>query len=159
MARRRRSDPEPSLFSFLSVLKAVMGTLTLIISGMSHLAFANPKQRIDIEAFTPGKKSAVYVECRSDGLLLHPDRVGDGAPTFVAREDLDLPEGAWSTLRRSLELDGHHYLMLLVRPDGVRTFHDARATLGDAAIDVGYEPLFGTGDVQLHERAGEGARR
>ena len=125
MARRRRSDPEPSLFSFLSVLKAVMGTLTLIISGMSHLAFANPKQRIDLEAFTPGKKSAVYVECRGDGLLLHPDREGSAAPIFVARDDIELPDSDWSTLRRSLELDGHHYLMLLVRPDGVRTFHEA----------------------------------
>ena len=71
MARRLRREPEPSLFSFLSVLKAVMGTLTLIISGMSHLAFANPKQRVEVEAFEPGKKSAIHVECRAEGRMIH----------------------------------------------------------------------------------------
>jgi hypothetical protein len=148
VARRRRSDPEPSLFSFLSVLKAVMGTLTLIISGMSHLAFANPQQRIELEAFTPGKKTAIHVECRGDGLLLHGEEEG-AAPRFVARDEIGRPGGTWSSLRRSLELDAHHYLMFLVRAEGVGTFHEARASLGDAAIDVGYEPLFGTGEVKL----------
>lgn len=150
--RRPRRDPEPSLFSFLSVLKAVMGTLTLIISGMSHLAFANPKQRIEVEAFTPGKKSAVHVECRAEGVVIHPEEGSEASPTLVRRGALDAADSDWSVLRRSLENDPQHYLMLLVRADGVGTFHDARASLGDAPIDVGYEPLFGTGDVQLRQR-------
>jgi hypothetical protein len=152
VARRARKDPEPSLFSFLSVLKAVMGTLTLIICGMSHLAFANPKQRVELEAFKPGKKQPIVVECREDGILIHPQEGGTSSPAFVSRTDLDAGDSEWGVLRRSLEHDAQHYLMLLVRADGIRTFHAARASLGDSPVEVAYEPIFGTGDVQLRER-------
>ena len=152
MARRRARDPELTLFPFLSVLAAVMGTLILIITGMSQIGLANPKQRVEIEPFEPGKKSPVYVECRREGLLIHPDDPTAGEPVFVRRYAMDDAEGAWVGLRTRLQYDSARYLMMLVRSDGVGTFGDARATLGDTNIDVGYEPLFGAGDVRFHER-------
>jgi hypothetical protein len=35
----------------------------------------------------------------------------------------------------------------------VRAFDDARASVSDTGIDVGYEPLFGSGGVRFHERS------
>ena len=154
MARRRPNDIELTLFPFLSVLAAVMGTLILIIAGNSQLALANPKQRVDIEPFNPARKSPIYVECRDDGVLIHPDDPTTGRATFVARYDIGLADSAWATLTRRLEVDGTRYLLLLVRPDGVGTFSDARATVSGTHIDLGYEPLFGKGKVQFRPRRG-----
>ena len=155
MARARSTDPEPSLFPFLSVLAAVMGTLTLIIAGMSQIALAAPRPRVDVERFDPGKKRAVYVECRSDGLLLHPDPdEADESPAFVATCDVRSDDGEWGALRRRLTHDAGRYLVLLVRADGVAAFHAAREAIGDAPIDVAHEPLFGTGDVRFRRRPG-----
>jgi hypothetical protein len=41
---------------------------------------------------------------------------------------------------------------MLVRQDGVATFGAVRDAVGDTAIDVGYEPLFGNGDVLFHRK-------
>jgi len=155
MARRRTSDPELTLFPFLSVLAAVMGTLILIIAGNSQLALANPKQRVDVEAFHPDKKSSVYVECRDDGVLIYPDDPNDGRGSFVERYDIGLSDSAWATLVRRLEYDGTRYLLLLVRPEGVGTFKEVRATVSGTNIDLGYEPLFGKGKVQFRPKRGQ----
>ena len=152
MARRRSESPQPSLFPFLSVLAAVMGTLILIIAGMSQLALANPKQRIKTDPFDPGKKNAVYVECRKDGVLIYPEDPTDGEPEFVSRRDIRNDGGEWFALTRRLEYDDTRYLMLLVRPEGVGTYSDARASVSGTTIDLGYEPLFGTGSVSFRSR-------
>lgn len=153
MARARSADPEPSLFPFLSVLAAVMGTLTLIIAGMSQIALAAPRPRVDVERFDPGKKSAVHVECRADGLLLHPDHEdARESPTLVGWGDIRRDDGEWGALRRRLTHDPGRYLVLLVRADGIAAFHAARETIGDAPIDVAHEPLFGTGEVRFRRR-------
>ena len=155
MARRRTSDPELSLFPFLSVLAAVMGTLILIIAGNSQLALANPKQRVDVEAVDVQKKSPIYVECRDDGVRIYPDDPTQGRGTFVERYDIGLSDSAWATLVRQLEYDDSRYLLLLVRPEGVGTFNEVRATVSGTNIDLGYEPLFGKGKVQFRPKRGQ----
>jgi hypothetical protein len=152
VARRKTKDPEFSLFPFVSVLVAVMGTLILIIAGMTQIGLASPKQRVELDTFDPTKKNPVYVECQRGGLLIHPDDPKADAPVFVARRDLDEPDSAWNALRMRLQYDSTRYLQMLVRRDGVGTFNDVRAALSDTGIDVGYEPLFGPGDVRFHER-------
>lgn len=152
MARRKTHDPEPTLFPFLSVLAAVIGTLILIISGMSQIALANPKQNVELDAWDPGKKRPIYVECRMDGLLIHRDDPTSGEPLFVAREAIPEPDSAWSGLVRRLEHAPDRYLLLLVRQNGVGTFHDARATVSGTGIDLGYEPLIGKGEVRFQPR-------
>jgi hypothetical protein len=153
MARRRPPDPQPTLFPFLSVLAAVMGTLILIIAGQSQLALANPKQRVDIDAFDPAKKNPIYVECRFDGVHIYPeDPLLDSEPKFVARYDMHQADSEWRSLTRRMEFDTSHYILLLVRPDGVGTFNDARASVSTVDIDLGYEPLFGTGDVRFRPK-------
>lgn len=149
MARRKTKDPEFSLFPFLSVLVSVMGTLILIIAGMTQIGLAVPKQRVEIDAFDPSKKNPVYVECQKEGVLIHPDDPTNGAPVFVTRYRMDDPDSAWYALKTRLQYDSTRYLQMLVRQDGVRTFNDVRAAVSDTGIDVGYEPLFGNGDVRF----------
>ena len=154
MARRKTKDPEFSLFPFLSVLVAVMGTLILIIAGMTQIGLASPKQRVEIEAFDATRKNPVYVECQKEGVLIHPDDPRAGAPVFVARRQLEASDGAWNALVMRLQYDPSRYLQMLVRKDGVATFNDLRAAVSDTGIDVGYEPLFGAGDVRFHRNGG-----
>jgi hypothetical protein len=152
VAKRKTKDPEFSLFPFLSVLVAVMGTLILIIAGMTQIGLASPKQRVEVDAFDPGKKNPVYVECQEDGVLIHPDDPTRGAPIFVERGGLEAPGSAWYSLLTRLEYDPNRYLQLLVRHDGVATFNAARASVSEAGIDVGYEPITGSGEVIFHKR-------
>lgn len=152
MARRKTKDPEFSLFPFMSVLVAVMGTLILIIAGTTQIGLASPKQRVEIDSFDPTKKNPVYVECQKEGVLIHPDDPTNGAPVFVARGDMDEPDSAWYALRMRLQYDSTRYLQMLVRKDGVRTFNDARMAVSDTGIDVGYEPLLGDGEVRFHQK-------
>ncbi len=152
MARRRTKDAEFSLFPFLSVLVSVMGTLILIIAGMTQIGLASPKQRVEIDAFDPARKNPVYVECQKEGVLIHPDDPSTGAPVFVARGEMEDPESAWFALMTRLTYDPTRYLQMLVRADGVGTFGDVRAAVSDTGIDVGYEPIFGAGDVRFHQK-------
>jgi hypothetical protein len=59
-----------------------MGTLILIITGMTQIGLASPKQRVEVDALDVAKKSPVYVECRKDGVLIHPDDPTSGTPVF-----------------------------------------------------------------------------
>jgi hypothetical protein len=156
VARRKTKDPEFSLFPFLSVLVAVMGTLILIITGMTQIGLASPKQRVEVDVLDVAKKNPVYVECRNDGVLIHPDDPTSGTPVFVPRRDLLRVDSPLNALLARLEYDPTRYLQMLVRQDGVATFGDVRDAVGDTAIDVGYEPLFGNGDVLFHRK---GSRR
>jgi hypothetical protein len=154
VARRKTKDPEFSLFPFLSVLVAVMGTLILIIAGMTQIGLASPRQRVAVDAFDATKKNPVYVECRRDGVVIHPDDPTTGPAAFVARDDLDAPGGAFAALVTRLSYDSTRYLDLLVRSDGVATFDAVREATSDTGIDVGYEPLFGDGVVTFKKGRG-----
>jgi hypothetical protein len=153
MARRRQSDPEPTLFPFLSVLAAVMGTLILIIAGMSQIALADPKPRIDVERFAPEKKSPVYVECRPQSLRIYPADPTRGEPIVVLRTDLQRADGQWRALVDDLDHDATRFLMFLVRSDGIGTFDEARASVAGSRIEVGYDPVFGSEEIRF--RAGQ----
>lgn len=150
MARRKTQDPEPSLFPFLSVLAAVMGTLVLIIAGMSKIALASPRQRIELDTFDPSKKSPIYVECRAEGLRIYPDNPAADTPIHVDRFNITSPTGPWAELVSRLSRAPNRYLLLLVRSDGIKVFHEARESVSGTGIDVGYEPLFGKGEVLFH---------
>ncbi|MBK8251537.1 MAG: hypothetical protein IPK82_02570 [Polyangiaceae bacterium] len=152
MARRKTLDPEPSLFPFLSVLAAVMGTLVLIISGMSKIALASPKQKIEVETFHPEKKAPIYVECREDELRIYGDDPSSGFAESVPRANMVLGSSAWQRLVQRLQRDSSHYILFLIRENGITTFESARTDVAGTNIEVGYEPLFGTGDVLFHNR-------
>ncbi len=151
--RRKSSAAEFTLFPFLSVLATVIGTL-ILISGMAQIALAKPKQRIEVEAFHPSKKDPIFVECRSSGLVIYADDPTTGEKVHVARYDIMTNDSAWDALWKRVQHDPNHYIQFLVREEGVGSFNDARATLADSGIEVGYEPLFIEGDLKFKRRPG-----
>ena len=153
MAKRKRtSSPAFTLFPFLGVLAGVIGTLILIIAGTSQIALANPKQRIEVDALDPAKKTALHVECRADGLVVHPSEGALDKALFIPKHQIEDQAGAWSDLAGRLELDPSRYLLFLVRSEGISTFNRARSALGETRIAVGYEPIFGDGDLSFKKK-------
>lgn len=142
MARtRKRSTLTVSLFPFLSVLAAVMGTLTLIISGMSMLALGNATQIVELVKSSHGK-APVYVECREDGLILHPE----GTP--VPKEQIEDENGIWGQETQKIAANTKsQYVIFLVRPSGITTFKQARRMAAQQRIDIGYDPVYAIGPI------------
>lgn len=149
--RRKSSAPELTLFPFLSVLAMVIGALVLI-SGMAQIALAKPKQRIELEAFDPGKKSPIFVECRDNKLVIHGDDPTSGKTTRVRRDDIRVTDSAWDVLWKRVQHDPNHYIQFLVRDTGVGAFNDARATISGMGVEFGYEPLFLDGDLSFRNK-------
>jgi hypothetical protein len=141
------SDPEFSLFPFLSVLVGVIGTMTLIISGMSLVGLQKTDQVIALEHDPLVNKEAVFVECRQDGLLLHPER------EFVSLQGMGAPDGPWRRRVRDLVADkDRRYLVLLVRPDGIDCFRRSLSMAKDAGVDVGFDPVYATGEIRFRKK-------
>lgn len=149
--RRKPSAPELTLFPFLSVLAMVIGTL-ILISGMAQIALAKPKQRIELDAFDPGKKSPIFVECRDNGLVIHADDPTAGEKRRVERANIGVRDGEWDTLWKRVQHDPNHYIQFLVRETGVGAFNDARATIAGMGVDYGYEPIFLDGDLTFRNK-------
>jgi hypothetical protein len=147
MRRTSRAGPPVSLFPFLNVLAAALGTLVLVIAGMLNLSLYDVEQAIER---TPqgSSKVPVYVECRRDDILVHPDRVAIPVAEIANGQ-------AWSLLLDAIERDrATRYLILLVRPDGLETFKLARQSAAARDLDLGYEPVHAGGPITV-----QGARR
>ncbi len=153
MAKKKTSSPAFTLFPFLGVLAGVIGTLILIIAGTSQIALAQPKQRIEVDAVDPAKKTALHVECRRDGLVVHPSEGALDKALFIPSQEIESQTGAWRDLAGRLEVDPSRYLLFLIRSEGIASFNRARAALGDTRITVGYEPIFGDGDLSFKKKA------
>jgi hypothetical protein len=145
MARgRQRSGPAVSLFSFLDILAGLIGTLTLIISGMTVFAMTTSEQILKLEDVEASAKKPRFVECSRDGLILHPERVA------VPLADLDQDDGPWQTeLAAVARNKARQYVLFLIRPDGLRSFDRAKAMADASGIDVGYDPVYSAGPVRL----------
>ena len=149
MATPRFADSEPafSLFPFLSVLVGVIGTMVLIISGMSLVGLQKTDQVIELEHDPQTNKEAVFVECRQDGLLLHPERMLVPLDRMVSNDSL------WFRRMQDLMADkDRRYLVLLVRPDGIECFRRTFGMAKAAGIDVGYDPVYATGEIRFRKK-------
>jgi hypothetical protein len=147
------------MFPFLSVLAAVMGTLVLIISGMSQVSLASPNQLIDPTPEEATEKSPIYVECSVKGLLIYPDDVAERPknkpikPVFVPRKEVQSEGSAWSRLLERLQREHEQrYLILLVRPDAIGLFDKVYRMAQATEIDIGYDPLHQLGNVRFTHR-------
>lgn len=150
-ARRDRSHLTVSLFPFLSVLACVTGTLSFMISGMSAVALGDTEQLIQLTA-SGSKKTPRYVECREDGLLIHPQG------TAVSIDELQTPANAYFALLA--EITAHtesQCLILLVRPDGVLTYERAwqiARAFGrqrKRPFDLGSDAVYAAGPIRFRE--------
>jgi len=76
MRRRSRANKiEMELFPFLSVLACTIGTLILLIIVISTESIESSSEVTIIGQTEEGQNSAKtprYIECREDGIILHP---------------------------------------------------------------------------------------
>jgi hypothetical protein len=97
----------------------------------------------------------VYVECTADGLILHPDRLVLHAGSVRIP---DVRAEIQRRLARQSAAEGKPnqspYLLFLVRPDGIATYHRTLSALDGLRFDFGYE--FVDADWVLDFTEGEG---
>lgn len=138
---RRKRQTEVELFPFLSVLACTIGTLILLIIVLTTQAL-EPQEAVvvaKVDKDSQGSntsKSPLYIECREDGFILHPQK------EFAPRADLYDEK---SPLRKAIanlkQNKDKQYLIVILRPDGLEMFDKVRELVVDEGIDIGYEPL------------------
>ena len=88
-------------------------------------------------------KRPLYVECSSQGLIFHPDRLTVDPASEKTRLLLQIEDRAraQNTLYVNAGLVAHPrpFLMLLVRPDGIENYYKFQVAVKGAALDFGYE--------------------
>ena len=142
--RYLESDLAVSLFPFLSVLFGVIGTLSLVIAGMTAIGLQDTDQFVELERDRLTGKTAVYVECRKEGLLLHPEQ------TELPLDELLDDNGAWARRLDTIKSKStKEYLVLLVRPNGIESFDAAFVMARLADIDVGFDPVYSAGQIRF----------
>ncbi|MBD2576884.1 hypothetical protein [Oscillatoria sp. FACHB-1406] len=141
--RRRvlsRSPIQIELFPFLSVLACTIGTLILTIVIVSSQMLGGQQKEVKIVAKTEaGKnqvKTPVYIECRQDGILIHPQQL------FVPAASIARTDSAFKQLldRVSQNRD-REYIIVALRPDGFQVFDTVRSLIEKEKINFGYEPF------------------
>jgi biopolymer transport protein ExbD len=148
MRRRtiKKNHIEVELFPFLSILACTIGTLILLIIVLTTQALN--KQEVTIVAKSDAKaskderkganqsKTPRYIECRDDGVVLHPNK------TFVPRANiLDNNSPVRQLLAELKANKNKQYLIVALRPDGIDMFNQIRDLLEGEGIDIGYEPI------------------
>ena len=76
-----------TLFPFLSILFGVIGVMVLMMAGEAALSLTDADQLIEQSPAGEKQRSVVYVECRDEGILIHPERLPIGLPQL--RDDTD----------------------------------------------------------------------
>ncbi|WP_107667420.1 hypothetical protein [Cyanothece sp. BG0011] len=141
---RRRSfsknSIEVELFPFLSILACTIGTLILLIIVLTTQLLENEREiTIIAKQETTGEnqgKIPKYVECREDGVLLHPSQV------FVPKSEIDNRRSPLNQLIQEVQKNkDQQYLIVVLRPQGIDVFQQVRDMVEKRGIDIGYEPI------------------
>lgn len=107
-----------------------------------------PMRMIDRE---PGAKPAVaspirpfFVECRGEQLIMHPTAIKVPVSSFEGRNAFQ------ETVERvKREKDKGAVLILMIRPDGVKTFDRVRSFVTKQEVRYGFLPIPGFGEIDL----------
>ncbi|MGL5793108.1 MAG: hypothetical protein ACRC06_01645 [Waterburya sp.] len=150
MSRRkthRKPSTEIELFPFLSVIACTIGTLILLIIILTTQAL-DPQEAVVVAQTSGGgdgekkaannikSKTPVYIECRQDGFILHPNK------QFAPRADIyDEQSALRKTIAKLKANKEKQYLIIILRPDGLEMFDKLRVLVFKQGIDIGYEPL------------------
>jgi hypothetical protein len=85
----------------------------------------------------------IYVECAADALIFHPERRTLQGRGVSVKEVLDEVERQIARQGQAAgaggKKDDNPYLLLLVRPDGIKTYYRFLAALQGMKFDFGYE--------------------
>ncbi|MEM8780023.1 MAG: hypothetical protein AAGF26_14350 [Cyanobacteria bacterium P01_G01_bin.49] len=141
--RRRtfsKNNIEVELFPFLSILACTIGTLILLIMVLTTQLLKNEKEiTIIAKTETTGEnqgKIPKYIECREDGVLLHPSQV------FIPKSEINNYQSPLNQLIREVRKNkDKQYLIVALRPDGIDVFQKVRDIVEEQGIDIGYEPI------------------
>lgn len=141
--RRRplsRFSIQIELFPFLSVLACTIGTLILTIVIVSSQMLGEQQKEVKIVAKTEAgvnqTKTPIYIECRQDGVLIHPQQL------FVPAASISQSGSAFQQLlNRVSQNRDREYIIVALRPDGFEVFETVRTLIEQKNIDFGYEPF------------------
>ena len=128
---------EVELFPFLSVLFCTIGTLILIVVLLVAQA-AGSKKNITIvskSTLLEKTKQPRYIEAQGNGIIIHPTK------TFVATKDIATNNSVLSKLFAEIKFQNQEYLIVAMRPDGVKVFAKLRELIEAEKIELGYEPV------------------
>ncbi|MDJ0845225.1 hypothetical protein [Crocosphaera sp.] len=151
---RRRSFAKKSLevelFPFLSILACTIGTLILLIIVLTTQLLKNEREiTIIAKQETTGEnqgKLPKYIECREDGVLLHPSQV------FVPKADINNRRSPLNQLIREVQKNkDKQYLIVVLRPQGIDVFQQVRDIVEKRGIDIGYEPIDADWKLKIEE--------
>lgn len=135
----QKKHTEVELFPFLSILACTIGTLVLLIIVLTTQALN--KQEVTIVAKTEEggvnkSKTPRYIECREDGVVLHPSE------EFVSKFEINKPNSPLQKLIAEVKANKNkQYLIVALRPDGIDIFNEIRNLVEGEGIDIGYEPV------------------
>ena len=135
----RSASIEIELLPFLSVLACTIGTLILLILVLTSQLYSE-QQEVKILVKTENGKNLSkfprYIECQEDGVIIHPSQ------TFVSQTELNRNGSAFKNLLNQMSRNREReYLIVAVRPNGIKVFQEVRELIEKEKIDIGYEPI------------------
>ncbi len=137
-AARRMSDLAAQLEAIDEERESIEATIEVLESRRETLPIL-----IDPTGLSPTRKP-FFVECDAGGVTAY--RASDDFRYFVPREELSAGGDFGRYLRRVRAVPGA-LLVLLVRPDGVRTLSLVESIVRGAGMDVARLPLPGKGEL------------
>jgi biopolymer transport protein ExbD len=151
---RRRSISKTNhaqieLFPFLSILACTIGTLILLIIVLTTQSLS--KQEVVIVAREEGQgvnkqKSPRYIECRSNGVILHPSE------ELIPIAQIQQANSPLQKLIAEVKANrDREYLIVALRPNAVDVFNQVRTMVEQEEIDIGYEPIDATWTLKTKE--------
>lgn len=148
MRRRIKSaKTELELFPFLSVLACTIGSLILLIIVISTQSLTvSPKVKIIAQTEKGKNQSKIphYIECREDGVILHPSQ------KFIPLNKLAQSDSELLKLITQVKANrDREYVIVALRPKGIEVFQKVRDLIEKEQIDIGYEPIEEGWNLQL----------
>ncbi|ATS18517.1 hypothetical protein L5470_06730 [Synechococcus sp. PCC 6717] len=135
----RRQPLQLDLFPFLSILACTIGTLILLVVVISVSSLTRERTTVQILARETAQndgRAPRYLECRRDGVVIHPQR------QLVLQSQLASNTSLLAIYLANLRNRGdREYVIIAVRPDGFPCFEQVREQVERAGLAIGYEPF------------------
>lgn len=135
----RRQPLQLDLFPFLSILACTIGTLILLVVVISVSSLTRERTTVQILARETAQndgRAPRYLECRRDGVVIHPQR--QLVPQSQLASNTSLLAIYLASLRNRSDRE---YVIIAVRPDGFPCFEQVREQVERAGLAIGYEPF------------------
>jgi biopolymer transport protein ExbD len=146
----QKNHAQIELFPFLSVLACTIGTLILLIIILTTQSLGQQEVEIvakEDEKGVNAKKSPRYVECRSDGIILHPNE------ELIPMAQIQKSNSPLKKLIAEVKANrDREYLIVALRPNAIDVFNQVRTMVEQEEIDIGYEPIDATWTLKTKEQ-------